>query len=287
MLPTAVQAVPPVSEDYFGAFDGMAPNGPIDPAFDHEAFDTSMDGAGVMAALFAVANPENAGPMSAYMRNQFPFLGVKSTERRAALKPFLAQARKDPHADWSFVASCWAYPQREFQYAGIDYLLAMKKKLTVADLPRIKTLMTGKSWWDTIDALDPVVYAIVKVDRAEAAAAGGAGSAGNADGDVGRTARAGRSAAVATMRDWARDENFWVRRAAIIHQLSAKADTDAELLAEIIEANLGSDEFFINKAIGWALRNYARVNPDWVLDFVASHDLAPLSKREALKHLAG
>lgn len=88
------------------------------------------------------------------------------------------------------------------------------------------------------------------------------------------------------MRDWALDEDFWVRRIAIIHQLGRKKNTDAALLAWIIEHNLGSSEFFINKAIGWALRDFARHDPSWVRAFVDATDLAPLSRREALKNLS-
>ena len=123
---------------------------------------------------------------------------------------------------------------------------------------RIRQLVETKSWWDSIDVLCTVV-----------------GSVGLRDERVAEL-----------MRYWATDENIWIRRCAIEHQLGRKENTDTSLLTEIIEANLKSTEFFINKAIGWALRDYSKTDPDWVRNFISSHpDLSALSVREGSKYV--
>lgn len=224
-----------------------------------DPFDTAMDGASLIGELFAAANPEKAGPMAAYMRDQFPFLGIPSSARKPIQRPFFAVARKDPHADWAFVAQCWALPQREFQYLACDYLFAVRKRLGAHDLPRIKSLASAKQWWDSIDALQKTVGAIASES----------------------------SPAREAMIEWATDADFWIRRLAITHQLGRKDSTDTDLLKTILVANLGSEEFFINKAIGWALRDFSKTNPQWVADFVAEYgsQMASLSLREGSKYL--
>lgn len=197
--------------------------------------------------------------MSAYMRNQFPFLGIHTPERRKLCQVHFREIKKYKQADWEFLFACWKEPCREFQYAAIDYLVLMQKYLTAADVPNIKALALDKSWWDTIDGLDRVVGAIAQ-------------SCPEVN---------------ATLLEWSLDENFWLRRIAIDHQISRKDKTDTVLLEKIIVNNLGQTEFFINKAIGWSLRDYSKTNPEWVRDFIARYRerLAPLSVREAAKHL--
>ncbi len=213
----------------------------------------------VHQALTARANPENAKPMKAYMRNQFDYFGLKSPEMREAQKPFLAAARQQKSIDWSLVQKFWDAPQRELQYFAISYLHTLKHRLTSEDLPKIKALIQQKSWWDTVDSLDALVGYLVKQNPS----------------------------LKAVMLEWAEDIDFWVRRAAIDYQLGFKQATDMELLKTIILKNLGSQEFFINKAIGWSLRDFAWSNPEWVEAFLREHreKLAPLSYREAAKHL--
>lgn len=243
----------------FEPIDGVAPDGPIDEVFDHDAFDTKMDAAKLMATLLEAANPEQAGPMSDYMRGQFPFLGIKTDERRKLTKPFFREARGDAHADWSFVSGAWAYPFREFQYAAIDYLQEMVPTMSGADLPRLRTLIESKSWWDSVDALRKVVTGVVGQD----------------------------SNATSTMLDWAEADNLWTRRVAITYQLGLKDNTDTELLARIVRTNFGTDEFFINKAIGWALRDYSKTSPEWARAFISTHSesMDALAVREASKYL--
>ena len=204
------------------------------------------------------ANPEKAKQMSAYMRDQFPFLGIQTPHRKALSKEIIKQLTSEP-VNWDFVNNCWKQPEREFQYVALDYLAKAKQQLTPKDIPRLKHLAVTKSWWDTVDGLDQVV------------------------GDI-----ALRHPEVNdTLLAWSKDQNFWLRRIAIDHQLGRKTNTNMELLAAIIQNNLGQSEFFINKAIGWALRDYSKTNPAWVKSFLMRHEaeLAALTKKEAAKYL--
>lgn len=213
----------------------------------------------LFADLRAAADGERAAQMAAYMRDQFRYLGVQTPARRKISRPFLNAAKKERLLDWAFVDACWQAEEREFQYVAADYLRKVRHLLTVADPPRIRGLAVTKPWWDTVDSLDATVGSVV-AQSAE-----------------------GRE----LILKWARDENMWVRRLAIDHQLQRKESTDVELLSSIIEANLGSGEFFIDKAVGWALRDYSKTDPEWVRAFIAEHrqGMAALAIREASKYL--
>ena len=208
--------------------------------------------------LKAVANPDNAVAMKAYMKNKFEFLGVKTPARRKLTKAFFKQ-QTDSVIDWNFINEAWNNPYRELQYAALDYLEIRKKFLTPSDLPRLKKLAQTKSWWDTIDFLDRLVGSII--------------------------ARFPETKEI--ILAWSRDEDIWLRRLAIDHQLLRKEETDTELLEKILVNNLDRTEFFINKAIGWALRDYSKTNPDWVRAFIERHqtEMAALSIREGSKYL--
>ena len=208
--------------------------------------------------LKAIANPNDAAAMKAYMKNKFEFLGVKTPVRRKLAKAFFKQGT-DFVIDWNFINEAWNNPYRELQYTSLDYLEIRKKLLTPSDLPRLKKLAQTKSWWDTIDFLDRLVGSII----------------------------ARFPETKATILSWSCDEDIWLRRLAIDHQLSRKEKTDTELLEKILANNLGQPEFFINKAIGWALRDYSKTNPDWVRDFIERHRaaMAALSIREGSKYL--
>ena len=204
------------------------------------------------------SNPEQAAKMSAYMRDQFAFLGIPTPQRKKLSSDFLKTLdKKSP--DWNFIFECWNQPEREFQYLAEDYLLKIKAILTPEDVPNIKELAILKSWWDTVDCLDVLVGGIAlrypEVNK--------------------------------TLLEWSVDDNFWLRRLAIDHQLGRKDKTDTVLLEKILVNNFGQEEFFINKAIGWALRDYSRTNPDWVRDFMEQYrgEMALLSVREASKYL--
>lgn len=214
----------------------------------------------IKVAFQTQRNIEKAKQMAAYMRNQFSYYGLQTPERRRIYQPLLKEARKMKMIDWQFLDQCWEDSHREFQYLVTDYLTALQKELTYEDIERhLKYYATTKQWWDTIDSLDRIIGNIAFVDERV--------------NDL--------------MLAWSKDEDMWLRRIAIDHQLTRKNKTNKELLAQIIVNNLGSEEFFINKAIGWSLRDYSKINPDWVRNFVEQHRLqmAPLSIREACKYL--
>jgi 3-methyladenine DNA glycosylase AlkD len=206
----------------------------------------------------STADPEKAAPMSAYMRDQFFFLGIPTPERKRLSRDFLKTLGKKS-VDWDFIFECWQQPEREFQYLAKDYLAKATAVLTPSDMPNLRELVIRKSWWDTVDGLDVIV------------------------GDV-----ALRYPEVSdTLLNWSVDENFWLRRLAIDHQLGRRKKTDTLLLERILMNNFGQTEFFINKAIGWALRDYSKTDPDWVRGFIERHrgKMASLSIREASKYV--
>ncbi|MEV4511976.1 DNA alkylation repair protein [Dactylosporangium sp. NPDC049525] len=198
------------------------------------------------------AAPGQAAAMRAYMRDQFEFLGLPSPLRRQLARPFLT-APGDP---LEVAQACWELPEREFQYFACDLLTRHAKTLTPAALPTLRTLITTKSWWDTVDALAAnVVGPVVSGDQTP-------------------------------MDAWAADDDLWVARTAILHQLRYRAATDAERLFAYCTRWRHEQDFFIRKGIGWALREYAKTDPAAVRRYVADHpDLSGLSQREALKNI--
>ncbi|AIS04668.1 DNA alkylation repair protein [Lactococcus lactis] len=220
-------------------------------------------------------NEENAEKQAAYLRHQFEFIGLKTPERRLLAKDFLKEKKGDKQIDWELVFEFWNLPEREFQYLALDYLHQMKKWLIFDDIEKIKKLTVSKSWWDTVDALDELIGHLLLTGRKQAT-------------EDDSTAY---EQVKTLVKEWAQAENFWLRRIAIDCQLSFKNQTDLELLSYNIEKNLlGSsfaEEFFITKAIGWALRDLAKTNSAWVIKFIEEHEnkMAKLSIREASKHL--
>lgn len=213
----------------------------------------------IKRAFERLGNEADAAKLSAYMRDIFKFYGLQTPARRAVYKDLLLDARKSEKTDWEFLDRCWQDEHREFQYLVVDYLAAMQGVLVYDDVARIERYIRTKQWWDTIDGLDQIVGKIAFVDK-------------RID---------------ALMLKWSVDEDFWVRRIAIDHQLLRKERTDTALLEKILTNNLGSKEFFINKAIGWSLRDYSKTNPAWVRDFIERHrsEMSPLSIREGSKYL--
>lgn len=215
-----------------------------------------------LKALFEQnANPANAAPMKKYMREQFEFLGIKTPERRALQKEFISEHRLPPLEELdAVVRGLWSLPQREFQYAAVSLLGKLEKKLEPDFVSTLEYLIVTKSWWDTVDSIAGDIVGVhfkrfLKVREKY-------------------------------LKKWRKSDNFWLKRTCLLFQLGyKKEETDFNLLCEIIRENLGSDEFFINKAIGWALRQYARTDPKAVKKFVKATDLHPLSRREAMKHL--
>lgn len=205
-------------------------------------------------------NAENAGPMEKYMKGHFPFLGIKKPLRSELEKQFFKETEilKEPF-NQDFVWGLWEKEEREYQYTALVYMEKLLSKLDKDDLPFMERLIMTKSWWDTVDAIAPK--------------------------PVGTIAQVFPEVIEETINGWSVHEYLWLRRAAILFQLKYKEKTDEELLYQYISENASSKEFFIQKAIGWALREYSKTNPGSVGRFIEGHQLAPLSIREGSKYV--
>lgn len=213
------------------------------------------------AVLTEAADPSEIDAMAAYMKNQFTFLGLRSPGLRQVSKPFLkAAADADGDELISFVHDCWSQPEREFRYVGTILTRKHVAKLDPSHLPDVEHFIVTDSWWDTVDSLAAWTVGPMVAAHPEL---------------------------TAVMDQWIDDDDMWLIRTAIIHQLSYKDATDADRLFAYCRLQARHEDFFVRKAIGWALRQHARVDPDAVQRFVAENegDLSGLSKREALKHL--
>ncbi|GIM96890.1 DNA alkylation repair protein [Paractinoplanes toevensis] len=209
----------------------------------------------------AERDPVRAAAMAAYMRDQFSFAGLPAPALRAIERSaFRGLPRPSGEDLREFGLACWARPEREFQYAACDYL---RKHVAAAGpefLPVARELLVTKSWWDTVD---PLATRFV--------------------GDLVRL----HPLLAGVMDAWSADDNMWLVRTAILHQLHYGTETDTERLFGYCERQATHPDFFVRKAIGWALRHYARTDPAAVRAFVDTHRdrLSPLSIREATKHL--
>ena len=200
-----------------------------------------------------------AESMSKYMQDKFRFLGIRGATRTEIYKKYFPDARKTKIIDWDFVESCWNKEEREFQYVVVYYLKAMQKFLKREDISKLKYLIVTKSWWDTVDLLAKVIGSLViRIEGYDQ-----------------------------IMLEWSKDSNIWLKRVAILYQLSLKDKVDEIILDKILVNNLGDNEFFINKAVGWALRDYSKFNPEWVREFIKKNkdNMANLSIREAIKYI--
>jgi len=209
--------------------------------------------------LKKAGNPVISVQMAAYMKNKFEFLGIPSSERKKISNKYLKEMKKSGEIDWDFVFKCINEDEREFFYVAIDYLLLMRKHLTQDDMQNLIKLITVKSWWDSFDAFHKI-FAELSIKYP----------------DVNNI-----------MIAWNTDNNIWLRRSAIIYQLSLKNKTNKENLQKIICNNFGTDEFFINKAVGWSLREYSKTDADWVRAFITTYkdNMSKLSIKEAVKYI--
>jgi len=211
-------------------------------------------------ALTAVADPVEAPAMAAYMKDRFEFLGVAAPARRSAQRPYVAAGRTARSGELLDGADiCWSQPEREFQYVGTDLLRRWVASIDATDLSRVEALIRTKPWWDTVDAL-----------------------AANVVGPM----VAATPSLVDVMDRWIDDE-LWVARSAILHQLRYRDRTDVDRLFGYVDRRCGDTDFFMRKAAGWALREYSKTDPDAIRRYVADRgdELSGLTRREALKRI--
>ncbi|WP_198931745.1 DNA alkylation repair protein [Labilibacter marinus] len=204
------------------------------------------------------ADEVNASAQKKYLKNQFEFFGIKTPQRREIQKAFLHKDYLPPKLELATILKeCWQKPQREFQHFALDLSYKYLKQIEFNDIALFEYLILNKSWWDTVDGVAPKLVAEYFKKFPE-------------------------------QRDmyidkWISSGNIWLQRTCLIFQLFYKDELDTKLLAYVIEQLLGTKEFFINKAIGWILRQYSRTNPQWVLEYVDKTALDPLSRREAIR----
>jgi 3-methyladenine DNA glycosylase AlkD len=203
---------------------------------------------------------ESGVAMKAYMKNKFEFFGIKSKPRNDLFKQFFAEKGLPKFEDADeIIFDLFARPQREFHYFAIELIGKFRKEWTRETIVLFEKMITMQSWWDSADYIKSVClkpYFLQFTDET-----------------------------YEITQRWIDSENIWLRRLSVIFQLGFKDKTDVDLLFRNILQLTESDEFFIQKAIGWALRDYARTDPNLVKKFVAENKLKPLSVREALKHL--
>lgn len=214
------------------------------------------------SGLRSLADPDRAVSMAAYMKDRFEFLGVATPERRAVVKSTITTSVAPERPELiEVVERLWACREREFHYCGCDLLRRWQALLVAEDLPWLGQLVTTHSWWDTVDML--------------------------ATHPVGNVVARHRAETLPIIERWAASPDLWLNRTAILHQLLYKEDTDAEQLFRYCDLHAESDEFFHRKAIGWALRQYARTDPQAVRAYVDARRavLSGLTVREATKHL--
>ena len=220
----------------------------------------------LLRELRAVADPNKAPQQQAYMKSEMPYLGVvMPVQRKIARAVFKAHPLPDP-ASWRHVVlEIWRNAKfREERYSAMELAgsSAYHQWLTMDAMPMLDELIVTGAWWDYVDTI--------------------------AINLVGHILAANHSQLTPEMTRWARDDDLWRRRTSILAQLKFKARTDEALLFYAIESSMDSSEFFLRKAIGWALREYSKTHPTVVARYIGKHDqqLSPLSKREGLKVLS-
>lgn len=207
------------------------------------------------------AEPVRAVEAATYMKGVAPFLGIRTPDRRALSRQVLAGLARPTELDCTAIAvRCWELPEREYHYFAADYLRRYVSRCSADFLSTARWLVSTHSWWDTVDAL--------------------------AAHTVGPLVAANPTL-TSDMDRWIEDDDLWVARTALLHQLRYKQATDSERLFRYCLRRADHPDFFIRKAIGWSLREYAKTDPTAVRAFVASarDRLSPLSVREALKNL--
>ena len=205
--------------------------------------------------LEAHKNEENQEWMEKYMRNQFSFLGIKTPERRELVKEYMKGMKV---LSMEEVTTLYNKPEREFKYAAIGILAKFQKNLSIENFDEIKELSLIEPWWDTIDSIGPSIYGPMALRDKEVKE---------------------------KLRELIYADSMWLRRISILFQLKYKDKMDEAFLREAIIANSDTREFFLNKAIGWVLREYSKTNPEFVREFIGKHKLSKLSVKEGSKYI--
>lgn len=209
--------------------------------------------------LLAHQNPEKAVQMKAYMKDKFSFYGIQSPVRKTIFKEIKSNYPINPNSWQELAQSCYDRDEREWQYMALEIIDSSRRYWSENDLAFIENLVTQKSWWDTVDWLASILGKYFQ--------------------------KYPKLIAVNTER-WNTDSNMWLNRVSIIFQLHLKEKTDWMMMQKYILKHRDSKEFFIQKAQGWALRQYAKSHPEEVLNFLRKNpELSNLTHREATKHL--
>lgn len=207
------------------------------------------------------SNAENADAMSKYMRTIFPFFGIKTVERRQILKKLWKANQQEVSQNAREIAlELFQKQQREFHYCAVEILIQeLKGKYIKEDLQLIEKLIITNSWWDSVDFLAKYLLGNYLLQFPEETDS--------------------------VILKFSSSENMWLNRSAILFQLGYKEKTNFDVLKLVCEKHKMSTEFFIQKAIGWALREYAKINPEAVKSFVSISNLKKLSEKEAFKNM--
>lgn len=207
-------------------------------------------------------NPRRAQTASAYMRNRFPFIGMRTEIRRNAQKSWIDSLKtiEDRKLRWSIIRALWKKEERDYQHTAIDLLNSWPKKCySEEDAVELEWILNQKSWWDSVDAI--------------------------ASNYLGKWALLFPEKARETFEKWRYHESFWLQRSCLIYQLKYKDQVDSAYLENLIQQMNGNKEFFIQKAIGWSLRQLSKYNPDEVVRILGNNPIKGLALREASKYL--
>ncbi|WP_409022331.1 DNA alkylation repair protein [Dellaglioa sp. P0083] len=209
--------------------------------------------------IYLEKNDKNIKKMEAYMKNNFSYLGIKTPSRRELTKDLMKESKSWPLEELiSQILAYYGREEREYQYIAIDLAQKNLKRLTVDEVQVLVELIKVKPWWDSVDALRKVISDFLKLSPINF-------------NDI--------------SKQFENHDNFWMRRVGINLQLGYREETDLAYLSKMILNDRTTDEFFIQKAIGWSLREYAKTDENWVIIFIESHDLSKLAVREGLKHV--
>ncbi len=224
----------------------------------NKSFDSDEYLQKVTEALAKEADSENAKEMKRYMKDNFEFFGVNATLRREVTREFMQRKERPPYDTLEVIAkNLWYFPEREYQYFGMELLEKYKNEFDENIIDLFEYIIIHKSWWDTVDEISKKLVGNYFIRFP-----------GNRDKSI---------------EKWVESGNIWLQRNTLLFQLRYKENTDVKLLFSLIEQLKDIDEFFIQKAIGWALREYSKIGPEIIEGFVDGHKLSPLSYREAMK----